>query len=172
VARRTGAFRALGAAAIAMLVATGACTPREDDLFGLTLEVRSEQPWASDPDLRRRIHVLVEEASAHVGLDPSQLYGMTLRIVDGEIACGPVERARGCTWRDDGLIAVSTLAWISTQPRVSCVEDTPIPHELLHVRIADALHQDDRWESREFWQPLWDRVSRPDCSGDAPALIW
>jgi hypothetical protein len=164
---------ALRLAALAAMLLSGACAPaRDDDLFGLTLEVRSQQEWAKDPDLRRRVHALIEESCAHIGLDPSQLYGMTLRIDDGEIVCGAVRRARGCTWRDEGVIAVSTLAWISTEPRVPCVEDTPIPHELLHVKIADQHHVDPRWESTEYWAPLWDRVHRPDCSGDAPTLIW
>jgi hypothetical protein len=97
---------------------------------------------------------------------------MTLRIEDGPIACGAVARARGCTWREDGVIAVSTLAWISTAPLVSCVEETPLPHELLHVKIMDDQHEDPRWESPQFWHPLWDRVKHPDCSGYAPTLVW
>ena len=165
--------RAVGLAALVALAFAGACaSPRDDDLFGLTLEVRSQQPWASDPELHHRIHDLVEESCAHLGLDPSQLYGMTLRIQDGEIPCGSVAHARGCTWRDQGVIAVSTLAWISLEPRVPCVEDTPIPHELLHVKIADELHSDPRWTSPEFWSPLSDRVRHADCSGDPPTLVW
>jgi hypothetical protein len=128
----------------------------------MNLEVRSEQAWASDPELRRRLHALVEESCAHMGL----------RIEDGEIACGEVERARGCTWRDAGVISVSTLAWLSSLPRVPCVEDTPIPHELLHVKIGDEDHLDPRWDSQLYWGPLWASVSRPDCSGEPATLIW
>jgi hypothetical protein len=58
---------------------------------------------------------------------------MTLRIEDGAIACGSVGGARGCTWRNAGVMSVSTLAWKLSLPDVPCVEDTPIPHELLHV---------------------------------------
>ncbi len=108
----------------------------------------------------------------HLGLDPSQLYGMTLRIEDGDIPCGSVAHARGCTWREEGVIVVSTLAWISLEPRVPCVEDTPIPHELFHVKIADEHHTDPRWESSAFWTPLWQRVRHADCSGDPPTLVW
>lgn len=170
---RSGGRRGrIALAALVALVATACAQPRDDDLFGLTLDVRSRQPWASDPELRRRAHVLIEEAAAHVGLDPNMLYGMTLRIEDDAIACGSVERARGCTWRDDGVIAVSTLAWISSEPRVSCIEDTPIPHELLHVKISDENHLDPRWNSSQYWAPLWTRVSRDDCSGYAPTLVW
>lgn len=165
--------RALGLAAVVVLAVGAACAPpRDDDLFGITLDVRSTQTWALDPDLRRRVHDLVEESCAHMGLDPSLLYGMTLRIEDGEIRCGDVARARGCTWREQGIIAVSTLAWISIEPRVPCVEDTPIPHELLHVKIADEQHRDPRWDSAEYWVPLFERATRPDCSGDPPTLIW
>jgi hypothetical protein len=165
--------RAAGAAlALVLLLAPGCSPERDDDLFGLTLDVRSEQAWARDPGLHQRVHALIEASCEHIGLDPSLLYGMTLRIEDGEIPCGAVQRARGCTWRDDGVIAVSTLAWISTAPRVGCVEDTPIPHELLHVKLADERHLDPRWESSEFWDPLRARVSHPDCSGYAPTLIW
>jgi hypothetical protein len=165
-------LRALAAALAAVLLA-GACAPeRDDDLFGLTLEVRSEQEWASDPELRRRVHALIEESCAHIGLDPDLLYGMTLRIEDGAIDCGAVQGARGCTWRDDGVIAISTLAWSTYAPRVPCVEDTPIPHELLHVKIADARHEDPRWESWEFWTPLRERVMHPECSGYAATSVW
>jgi hypothetical protein len=168
--RVTRWWRALAPVALAALVA---CAPeRDDDLFGMNLEVRSELAWAHGPELRRRVHELLAESCAHVGIEPSQLYGMTLRIEDGEISCGPVTNARGCTWRSDGVIAVSTLAWVSSQPNVPCVEDTPIPHELLHVAIGDEHHDDERWESWEYWAPLWERVSRPDCSGDYPTLIW
>jgi hypothetical protein len=159
--------------AILLALAAAACAPEHpDDLFGMNLEIRSQQPWASDPELRRRLHALVEESCAHMELDPSLLYGMTLRIEDGEIACGTVGRARGCTWRDAGVISVSTLAWLSTLPRVPCVEDTPIPHELLHVSIGDEDHLDPRWDSAVYWGPLWASVSRPDCSGEPATLIW
>ncbi len=107
-----------------------------------------------------------------MGLDPSALYGMTLRIEDDAIACGAVADARGCTWRSDGIITVSTLAWLSTEPRVPCVEDTPIPHELLHLKIGDEHHLDPRWVDPKFWGPLWERVAHPDCSGDPPVLLW
>jgi hypothetical protein len=162
---------ALGAALSALLLAA-ACAPRDDDLYGLTLDVRSQEAWARDPELHERVHALVEAACVHIGLDPSELWGMTLRIDDGEIACGEVQRARGCTWRDDGVIAVSTIAWLSTEPRVPCVEDTPIPHELLHVKIGDPHHTDSRWESAEYWAPLWKRVRHAECSGDPPTLVW
>lgn len=164
--------RARAAAALVLLL-LAACAPvRDDDLFGMSVEVESTQPWAADPALEARLHRLVEEACAHVGLDTSMLYGLTLRIVDGGIRCGSVERARGCTWRDQGVIAVSTLAWISSEPPVPCVEDTPLPHELLHLKIADASHSDPRWESAEWWEPLHARVTRPDCSGDPATRIW
>jgi hypothetical protein len=159
-------------AAVAALTLVACAPERDDDLYGMNLEVRSELPWATGPELRRRVHELLEESCAHIGLDPSQLYGMTLRIEDGEIVCGQVQRARGCTWRDRGIIAVSTLAWISSEPRVPCVEDTPIPHELLHVKIGDEHHEDERWDSSVYWSPLWSRVSHPDCSGDYATLIW
>jgi hypothetical protein len=172
-APRGGGTRALRALAALVAFALVACAAeRDDDLYGMSLEVRSELAWAHAPELRQRVHALLEASCAHVGLDPSQLYGMTLRIQDGEIACGDVQRARGCTWRDDGVIAVSTLAWSSWEPRVPCVEDTPIPHELLHVAIGDAGHDDERWDSASYWTPLWSRVSQPDCSGDYPTLTW
>ena len=169
-------WRAPGAALrLAALVAVAglACAPaRDDDLFGMTLEVSSSQPWATDAAFRGRLHDLVEESCAHHGLDPSLLYGMTLRIEDDDIACGVVSRARGCTWRADGVVAVSTLAWASAHPLVPCVEDTPIPHELLHVKIGDSTHSDPRWEDAAYWAPLWARVAHGDCSGDPPSLIW
>jgi hypothetical protein len=150
-----------------------ACAPeRDDDLYGLNVEVRSELAWANEPELRARLHDLLEASCDHMGLDPSLLYGMTLRIEDGTIECGSISNARGCTWRSDGVIAVSTLAWISSQGSVHCVEDTPIPHELLHVKIGDARHEDERWDSGSWWGPLWAQVAHPDCSGDSPLLIW
>jgi hypothetical protein len=171
--QRLRSSRAGRSALLVALALAVACAPEHpDDLFGMNLEIRSQQPWASDPELRPRLHALLEESCAHMGLDPSLLYGMTLRIEDGEIVCGPVARARGCTWRDAGVISVSTLAWLSTLPRVPCVEDTPIPHELLHVAIADEDHLDPRWDSPVFWAPLWWEVSRPDCSGEPATLIW
>src|SRR6266542_2167113 len=88
---------ALRAAALLVLALASCAPPRDDDLFGMTLDVRSQQPWASSPDLRRDLHALLQASCAHEGLDPSLLYGMTLRIEDGEIACGTVSRARGCT---------------------------------------------------------------------------
>jgi len=58
-----------------------ACAPaRDDDLYGMTLEVRSRQAWASDPGFRTRLHILLEQSCDHLGLDPSLLYGITLRI--------------------------------------------------------------------------------------------
>jgi hypothetical protein len=170
---RASAPRGLRLLAVALALAAAGCAPeRPDDLFGLNLEIDTQQPWASDPELRPRLHALIEESCAHIGLDPSALYGMTLRIEDGEIACGEVGRARGCTWREAGVISVSTLAWLSSLPRVPCVEDTPIPHELLHVRIGDEDHRDPRWNDPLFWGPLWATVSRSDCSGEPATLIW
>jgi hypothetical protein len=160
------------ALALAALAAAGCAPERTDDLFGMNLEVRSQQAWASDPALRSRVHDLVEQSCAYLGLDPDLLYGMTLRIEDGDIACGTVPIARGCTWRGDGVISVSTLAWLWSLPPVPCVEDTPIPHELLHVKIGDDAHTDPRWGDPAFWGPLWTRVSRADCSGEPAASIW
>jgi hypothetical protein len=164
--------RRTGAAALLALVVAGCAPVRDDDLFGVTLEVESTQAWARDPALERRLHRLLAESSAHVGLDTTMLYGVTLRIVDGGIRCGSVERARGCTWREQGVIAVSTLAWLSSEPPVPCVEDTPIPHELLHLKIADSDHEDPRWQSVDWWNPLHARVSGADCSGDPADRIW
>lgn len=154
------------------LVAAGCAAPRDDDLYGMNLEVRTEQPWGRDPELRRRVHDLLEASCAHVGLDPTLLWGMTLRIEDGGIACGAVPDARGCTWRDAGVMAVSTLAWTTAEPPVPCVEDTPIPHELLHVKIGDPQHLDARWEDAVFWRALSTRVGRDGCSGEPANLIW
>ncbi len=157
--------------AVLALVA-GCAEPREDDLFGMILDVRSTQPWATDPALRQRVHALVEATCAYEGLDPTMLWGMTLRIEDSGIACGGVEGARGCTWRDQGLVSVSTLAWTVYEPPVPCVEDTPIPHELLHVKIGDPQHLDPRWRDATYWRALAVRVDRLGCSGDAPNLLW
>jgi hypothetical protein len=152
--------------------AAGCAGPRDDDLFGMTLEVRTHRPWASDPALPQRVHDLVAASCEHLGLDPSLLWGMTLRIEDDGISCGGVQDARGCTWREAGVVAVSTLAWCTAEPPVPCVEDTPLPHELLHVKIGDPNHTDPRWSDPAFWRPLSSRVSRADCSGDPPTLIW
>jgi hypothetical protein len=138
----------------------------------MTLDVESRQAWASDPALRRRVHELVAASCAHHGLDPSLLFGLTLRIEDGGIACGGVAGARGCTWREAGVVAVSTLAWCIDQPAVPCVEDTPIPHELLHVKIGDPDHTDPRWTDPAYWDPLAAQVARADCSGAPPVLTW
>jgi hypothetical protein len=158
---------------MAALLAAGGCAPqRDDDLFGMELEVATGQPWAADPQLRQRVHVILEDSCERLGLDPSMLWGMTLRIEDGGIVCGAVDKARGCTWRDAGKIAVSTLAWTSAEPPVPCVEDTPIPHELLHVLIGDPQHLDPRWTDPALWRPLAARLAHPDCSGDPPSLVW
>jgi hypothetical protein len=164
---------ALAALALAFaLVAAGCAAPRDDDLFGMSLEVRTAQPWAKDPALRRRVHDLVQASCEQIGLDPSLLYGMRLRIEDGGIPCGGVADARGCTWREDGVVAVSTLAWTTAEPPVPCVEDTPIPHELLHVKIGDPEHLDPRWSDPDYWSALSTHVLRAGCSGDAPSLLW
>lgn len=160
------------AGALSLALVAGCVSPRDDDLYGMNLEIRSVQPWANEPELRQRVHDLIETASAHVGLDTSMLWGMTLRIEDGGIPCGPVPDARGCTWREAGVMAVSTLAWTSAQPPVPCVEDTPIPHELLHVKIGDPRHLDPRWEDAVYWRSLSSRVTRTGCSGDPATLVW
>jgi hypothetical protein len=170
--RGSRALRAGLLGLVAAVLAAGCVAPRDDDLFGMDLEVRSTQPWASDPALRRRVHDLVEAACAHVGLDPSLLWGMTLRIEDGGISCGAVPDARGCTWRDSGVMAVSTLAWTTAEPPVPCVEDTPIPHELLHVKIGDPEHLDPRWADAIYWRSLSSQVTRTGCSGDPANLLW
>src|SRR5512133_454348 len=151
------------AIALAAVLAAGCAAPRDDDLFGMNVEVRTRQPWAADPRLDHRLHDLVAISCAYHGLDPSLLWGMTLRIEDDGIACGVVGGARGCTWRDVGTVAVSTLAWTTAEPPVSCVEDTPIPHELLHVKIGDPEHLDPRWHDAAYWQALSARFPRPDC---------
>lgn len=165
-------FAALLALSLGLSLAAGCAPPGDDDLFGLTLEVHSSQPWATDPGLRRRVHALLLAACEHEGLDPSLLWGMTLRIEDGPIPCGAVADARGCTWREAGVIAVSTLAWTAAEPPVPCVEDTPIPHELLHVKIGDPDHRDPRWEDATYWSALSARVDRSGCSGDPADLLW
>ncbi len=161
----------LGAAiAAALTIAPGCARERDDDLYGMTLEVESAQPFAASADLRDRLHLLLEEGCAHVGLDTSRLYGMRLRIVDGGIACGGLPDARGCYRKDE--IVVSTLAWIATEPPVPCVEDTPLPHELLHAAIGDPGHADARWEDPAYWEPLRATLRRPDCTGDPATRLW
>jgi hypothetical protein len=162
---------AVVAAALAAL-ATGACAPREDDLHGMELELRTDPPWSKDPELRHRVQLVLDAACDGLGLDPSLLYGMTLRIEDGGIDCGAVVDARGCTRRAEGEVAVSTLSWLATRPPVPCVEDTPLPHELLHVLIGDPKHTDPRWTDPAVWDPIAARLHRSDCSGDPPNLIW
>jgi hypothetical protein len=160
------------AAAVALVLAGGCASRRDDDLYGMVLDVRTRQVWGTDPELRYRVHDVLEASCEQLGLDPSMLWGMTLRIEDGAIDCGPVENARGCTWRDAGTVAVSTTAWTTCEPPVPCVEDTPIPHELLHVAIGDPQHLDPRWNDQTLWRSLAARLARPDCSGDPPNLVW
>lgn len=151
----------------------GGCAPASDeDLFGVVLEVESTRPFVYQPDFRRRLHRVLAESCAHVGVDPSRLYGMRLRIVDGGIPCAEYDDARGCTLSDASEMAVSTLAWISTSPPVDCIEDTPLPHEILHLRIADGAHADPRWGSDAFWEPLRRSLARPECSGEAATRLW
>jgi hypothetical protein len=52
------------------------------------------------------------------------------------------------------------------------VEDTPIPHELLHVKIGDPGHTDPRWSDPMYWGSLSSRIPRTGCSGDPPNLMW
>jgi hypothetical protein len=153
-------------------VAAGCVGPRDDDLFGMNLEVHTAQNWGTDPALRRRVHDLILASCDQMGLDPSMLNGMTLRIEDGGIDCGAVADARGCTWREHGVMAVSTLAWTTAEPPVPCVEDTPIPHELLHVKIGDPAHLDARWSDPAYWRGLSKHVDRTGCSSDAAYLLW
>jgi hypothetical protein len=166
------AWLALGLA-LALAITTGGCSAqRDDDLFGMNLDVRTAQPWGTDPALRRRVHDLIQASCDEMGLDPTMLYGMTLRIDDGGIPCGGIADARGCTWRERGEIAVSTLAWTTAEPPVPCVEDTPIPHELLHVKIGDPQHRDPRWSDAAYWRALSTHVERVGCSGDPAILLW
>lgn len=161
------------AALCAGALAIAACAPPSDgDLFGAVLEVESTQPFVYADDFRERLHRVLEESCAHVGLDPSRLYGMRLRIVDGGIRCGDVATARGCARTDGSSIEISTLAWISTAPPVPCIEDTPLPHEILHLRIADGEHVDPRWSSHDFWEPLRRSLAQPDCGTEPATLLW
>jgi hypothetical protein len=164
--------RAAAVLALGLVLAAGCVAQRDDDLFGMNLEVRTSQPWATDPALRHRVHDLVEASCGYVGLDPSLLWGMTLRIEDGGISCGGVPDARGCTWRGAGVMAVSTLAWTTAEPPVPCVEDTPIPHELLHVKIGDPEHLDVRWSDPTYWRALSSQVTQAGCSGDPVNQLW
>jgi hypothetical protein len=166
------ALAAVAAAALAVSALGGCASAPEDELFGMTLQIESSQPWVSDPDFPRRLHVLLQQSCAHVGLDPSMLYGLTLRIVDGGVPCAGIPNARGCTWRAEGVVAVSTLAWVTSEPPVPCVEDTPIPHELLHVAIGDTTHSDPRWTDSGYWDALHAEVTQRDCSGDPGSLLW
>jgi hypothetical protein len=160
------------AAAILAALAAGGCAQREDDLHGMELDVRTQLAWGKDPALRHRVQEVLDVACDGLGLDPSLLYGMTLRIEDDGIDCGDVTGARGCTRRAEGTVAVSTLAWAVGHPPVPCVEDTPIPHELLHVLIGDPHHTDPRWTDPSLWRAMAARLERTDCSGDPPSLTW
>jgi hypothetical protein len=160
------------AAALAAL-ASGACARRDDDLHGMELDNRTRLAWGEDPELRHRIQLVLDASCETLRLDPSLLHGMTLRIEDDSIPCGAVSDARGCTWRGEGTVAVSTLPWMAGHPPVPCVEDTPIPHELLHVLIGDPDHTDPRWTDPSVWEPIAARLGRrSDCSGDPPSLTW
>lgn len=173
MARRRSASPRTALVALLLAAAGAGCAPVDDeDLFGVVLEVESTRPFVYEADFRSRLHRVLEESCAHVGVDTSRLYGLRLRIVDGGIRCAEYDDARGCTLSDGSLIAISTLAWISTSPPVSCVEDTPLPHEILHLRIADGEHADPRWSSAAFWEPLRRSLARPGCSGDAATLLW
>ncbi|HEX9243276.1 MAG TPA: hypothetical protein VF875_12610 [Anaeromyxobacter sp.] len=162
---------ALAAAALAALASSG-CATREDDLHGMELDLHTRLAWGEDPALRHRVQLVLDAACDELRLDPSLLYGMTLRIEDDGIACGDVSGARGCTWRGEGTVSVSTLSWMAGRPPVPCVEDTPIPHELLHVLIGDPNHTDPRWTDPALWRPIAARIEQPDCSGDPPNLTW
>lgn len=173
MARRPSAPLTARTLALAVALAPLACAPAgDDDLFGVVLEVESRQPFVYREDFRRRLHRVLEASCDHVGIDTSRLYGMRLRIVDGGIRCGAYEQARGCALSDGSEIAVSTLAWISSSPPVPCVEDVPLPHEILHLRIADGGHVDPRWSSAEYWEPLRAAIAEPECSQDAATLLW
>jgi hypothetical protein len=160
-------------AAFLLLATLGACAAtRDDDLYGVVLDVESEQPFVRDEDFAQRLHGVLEASCAHVGVDTSRLYGLRLRIVDGPVPCGAVAAARGCTRLDGAEIVVSTLAWLSTSPPVPCVEDTPLPHEILHLRIGDPAHADPRWDDPDYWEPLQRRLEHADCSGEPATRIW
>jgi hypothetical protein len=160
-------------AAFLLLATLAACAAtRDDDLYGLVLDVESEQPFVRDEDFPQRLHRVLEASCAHIGVDTSRLYGLRLRIVDGPVPCGDVAVARGCTRLDGAEIVVSTLAWISTSPPVPCVEDTPLPHELLHLGIGDPAHADPRWDDPDYWRPLQRRLEHADCSGEPATRIW
>jgi hypothetical protein len=160
------------AAAILAALGAGGCAQRDDDLHGMELDVRTSLAWGKDPELRHRVQQVLDVSCDRLGLDPSLLYGMTLRIEDDGIACGEVSDARGCTWRGEGTVAVSTLAWAVGHPPVTCVEDTPIPHELLHVLIGDPHHTDPRWTDPSLWRSIADGLDWAHCTGDPPSLTW
>lgn len=170
IVRSPARLRGGAAAVVAVGAALACCGGGDEDLLGMSLVVESEQPFARAEDLRPRLRRILVESSEHVGLDPDRLDGMRLRIVDGGIACGGLPDARGCYRRDE--ITVSTVAWLTTDTPVRCVEDTPLPHELLHARIADPGHEDERWTSPGYWTPLRDRLRQPECSPYPASFLW
>ena len=107
---------------------------------GVGVMVRSDAPFAAQPDLAHRIETTLGAALDYWGGSFEQVAGMTVTL-DGAryVACEGVPGAIGCY---DGDIRVSTS---DVGAAFACVEQTALVHEVGHAVIGDREHADPRW---------------------------
>jgi len=140
LATRVAAVRAMALGAL-LVSGCGRSGPEPDFVVkGVGVMVRSDAPFATQPDLAHRLETTVEAALAYWGGSWEQLAGMTITL-HGErhVECGGVVGATGCY---DGDIRISTSDMGET---VACVEQTALVHEIGHAVIGDGDHSDGRW---------------------------
>jgi hypothetical protein len=137
-----------------MIVALCAACGGREDAMPLSVAVEgpieaSTPPYVSAPGLADRARAVASTAAITWGAAPHALDGWSLTFAQAPFACGEAaaNRAIGCTRWDEREIEVLAFG-------AACPEATALPHEVGHVVLRDARHDDPRWCDRAFWRRM------------------
>jgi hypothetical protein len=127
---------------LALLAAS--CGAEKGDDFvvrGVGVRVRTDAPFARQPDLPARLEALIDASVAYFGGSWEELQGKRITLSSGPyVPCDGASGVLGCY---DGEIRVAT--WDPGVGTVACAEQTVLVHEIGHALLGDRLHHDPRW---------------------------
>jgi hypothetical protein len=162
--------RASSLALVGLLLVATSCGGGDADFYvnGVGIVVRTDAPFTRTPDFRARVEGTLAAALAYWGGSWGDLVGRRISLLEGPyVPCGGTQGAVGCY---DGDLSVS-----ASDPGTgtfSCVEQTVLVHEVGHVVIGDAGHDDPRWMDFEAIAAELDGRVGYDGSGEIPCQLF
>jgi hypothetical protein len=123
-------------------------------MYGVFISVEDgANPYTAAPDFLPRVRRILAVSSHFYGHDPLELSGVRIIFGTHGTDCGAARNWMGCYTESTNTIFVTTESlW------TSAVEETQLPHEMLHYFIGDPRHTASLWRQLG---PLWEMLN-PD----------